>query len=780
MSVSISDLAVAADAARDARDWPRAAELYDQVLRTWADRADLHVQHGHALKESGRRDEAEAAYRRALDLHPADADAWMQLGHLLSLQDRPDETAAAYAEAIARDATLVDAVAGLKAALGRGADLPDGLRRVASVALRPPSRRTRLPSADAAALAAIFHNALDRLGADAPPAAIAAVRGGLDALADLRPLAPTGPMAVFDVSDLIGYFAHSRLPTGIQRVQIEVLTALLLDPTTEPRVRVCAFDEARDAWVGVPSDLFLDLAEGALAGGDLTEPGWRRRLEALRTETSLAPALAFPHGAWLINLGTSWWLRNYFLKVREAKARFGVRYVPFVHDMIPVVAPEHCVEPLIRDFVSWTLGVFDHADAWLTNSEASRADLLTVADRLGAPAPQRTRVIRLDADFRKPDLPGGEGILYRHGLRTGGYVLFVSTIESRKNHLEALTALQRMLRAHGPARTPRLVCVGGRGWLNDAVFARLRSDPRLAAHVLILHGVPEAELDALYRHCLFTLYPSLYEGWGLPVTEALSHGKAVLASNRSSIPEAGGDLAVYFQPGDVDALTEAMERLTFDADWRGLLERRIRERFRPRPWTALGQEMLAAVDAWADDAVAPALVPQARAGRLHRLRGSQALGVGPGDRSDEVFRTGAWRAPEAWGCRTGGADAALAFRVDLREGTPLRLHVGLHAPGEARAFFLASEATQKLEGHVLAGAVRWVVLEGTAPGPDAPVRLRITGAPADRALQPGERPDVGVVGFMVCAADDLTARSDFLAGIASGGWGLQPPESSTN
>lgn len=780
MSGGPVDRIAAADAARDARDWKRAARLYAEALGHDPDRHDIHVQHGHALKESGRPADAERAYRRALDLRPGVADTWMQLGHLMAVQNRIDEAADAYAEAISRDRTMPDAVAGLRAALEGGADLSEELRHKAARALRPPSLRTRLLSTDAAALSRIFRDALDALSDAAPRDAVEAVRAGLEALPALSPPACSGSCAVFDVSDLLGYFAHSRLPTGIQRVQIEVLSALLTDPEAQPRTRVCAFHESRDGWVEVPPELFLDLAEAALAGGDLTEPGWRMRLDALRTELTLAPALKFPEGAWLINLGTSWWLQNYFLKVREAQRLFGVRYAPFVHDMIPIMAPEHCVAPLVRDFVSWALGVFDHADAFLTNSEASRADLLTVAERMGrSVAADRIRVVRLDAEFRNPQVaPGGETVLDAHGLTPGGYMLFVSTIESRKNHIEVLAALQRMLRTQGPERTPRLVCVGGRGWLNDAVFKRLASDPQLARHVRMLSGISDAELDALYRHCLFTLYPSLYEGWGLPVTEALSRGKAVLASDSSSIPEAGGDLAVYYRPGDVRALVEGMERLSFDDAWRGTLEKSIRERFRPRSWRAVGADVLNAVDGWGDPQKVAEAWPSVVPGRLHRLSRSTALGVGLGDRSDEIFRDGSgWAPPEPWGCLARGS-ADLVFRVDLPEGTPLRLHFGLRAPAEGRAFQIRLGDEPSTKGHVLADAVRWAVIEGTAPGPERPLRVRLTATPDGRPLRQGERVEIGVIGFMVCAADDVSARADFAAGIASGGWNLQPPVAS--
>ena len=278
MSEALAERIAAADAARDARDWKRAARLYGEALDLDPTRDDLWVQQGHALKESGDRDAAEAAYRRALELSPAVADSWMQLGHLMSLQNRVDEAAEAYARAVARDRTMIDAAQALRAALALGAVVPDELRREAARAVRPASRRTRLFSTDAAALSAAFHEALDALGEDAPGDAVDAVRAGLDALSRLAPAVARGSIAVFDVSDLIGYFAHSRLPTGIQRVQIEVLSALLTDPGTEPRTRVCAFDESRDDWVEIPPDMFLDLAGAALGGGDLAEPGWRARL----------------------------------------------------------------------------------------------------------------------------------------------------------------------------------------------------------------------------------------------------------------------------------------------------------------------------------------------------------------------------------------------------------------------------------------------------------------------------------------------------------------------
>lgn len=771
MSERLAKSIRAAEAARDRRDWRRAARAWRTVLEFAPDRHDLWVQLGHALKEAGGLEAAETAYRRALELNQDVADSWLQLGHLLSLTGRLDAAAEAYAAALERDHAPPDARSSLLNVLTRGARLDEEVRRRLQAARPHRARRRRaLPSREADDLTARFHSALDGLGPEASPDAAAAVRAGLEALAALTPPPAAGPPVVFDVSDLLGYFAHARLPTGIQRVQIEVLTALLLDPGCERRVHVCGYDEIRDDWVEVSGERFLDLADAALAGGPADDPQWTELLSDLRADRVLAPALAFPHGAWLINLGTSWWLQNYFLRVREAKARFGVRYVPFVHDMIPIMAPEHCVRPLIRDFVSWALGVFAHADGFLTNSEASRRDLMQVAGRLGAEVdPIRVRVVRLDADARKSGLAGGDDVLSRHGLRPNGYMLFVSTLESRKNHLQALTALAALLDRHGAEATPRLVCVGGKGWLNDAVFARLEADRRLKRHVLILSGIPEAELEALYRHAAFTLYPSLYEGWGLPVTEALCHGKAVIASTRSSVPEAGGDLAIYVDPGDEAAMVEAMEALAFDPDWREAVEARVRERFRPRPWAALGADMLAAVDAWSSAPPRVSVTPPADPGRLHRLARCWALGVGPGDRADEAFRRGrGWRPPETWGCRLAGSDGRIVAGYDAPEGTDLRLYLGLRGLDRSVAFEAGFPGQEPTRGRVVAEERRWLVMPLQAPAPGQEIVLSLAVQPSERAGGNVAPAELGVIGFMICRADDMVARADFTDALRLG------------
>src|SRR5580692_11737754 len=110
-----------ADRARDARNWPVAARLYDAALAIAPERADIWVQYGHALKESGRRDEAEWAYHRALAIDSRQADTHLQLGHLLKLQQRYGEAGPAYLRALQLDPALYDALRELTQLAATGA-----------------------------------------------------------------------------------------------------------------------------------------------------------------------------------------------------------------------------------------------------------------------------------------------------------------------------------------------------------------------------------------------------------------------------------------------------------------------------------------------------------------------------------------------------------------------------------------------------------------------------------------------------------------------------------
>lgn len=725
--------------ARSAEQWSKAARRYQAALEIQPSLTHIWIQLGHMLKEEGRLDEAMAAYARAEENDPTSSEAAVHQGHVAKLMK---DGAAATVHFLR--------------AYQHGRNDPDALREILELLERGDSHLS-------SQLLAVLQPASVAATAPAEPADMA-VEDGVS-------------VVVFDASDLISYFGNARLPTGIQRVQIATIIGAL---ENRPRgsVRICCFSDRGDNWQEVPVANFMELTGLAVISGDRKDPEWIDAYMRLKVEVLMAPPLVFPQGAFLVNLGTSWWLQNYFLFVREAKRRHNIRYVPFVHDFIPIMTPEHCIKELTQDFISWALGVYQHADFFLVNSQATKKDLLKVADILGHQvSPDAVSVIPLNARFGSPDAPpASPEKLRKWQIEPGKFVLFVSTIESRKNHIGALDAWLDMIQRHGAASIPKLVCLGNRGWLNDAVYARIENSPALRKHVVMLQGLSDEELTLLYRQCRFTLYPSNYEGWGLPVTESLCYGKVPLLSDSSSLPEAGGDFAVYFEAGSTAGLVEQAERLIFDDVELARLEAKIAAEFRPRGWEDIAAQIVGEVEAFVARAEAEAGEDD-RAGRaepvkLHAwypITRNYEMRIWRGLALAEIYRRGTgWWWPDEFGCWTKTNGGELAFRFPDQDG-PLRCFLRLHAPqGGASRFTLTSgDFDLSIAGTMKADEYRWVMFDLPADLPTSGVSIRLHGSHADDLNDRTGGLDkriicVGVAGFFFCKADDLMARFNFV------------------
>lgn len=525
---------------------------------------------------------------------------------------------------------------------------------------------TSLDETAAAAIEALYMMLDDVRLSDSDAAAIRAARALLGRLRPEEQVSEevdSNRFLFFDISDLLGYFPHNRLPTGIQRVQVNTILALL-DKAEGWSVGLCCFVERDATWRSVPAGLFRNVCAMSVAGGDATAPGWRAQVASLHTAVEAGPTFVFPHGATLVNLGTSWWVENYFMYLREAKRQSAIRFIPFVHDMIPVLLPDYCIHELVHEFIDWLDGIIEHADGFLANSDATKADLIALAGRLGRTiASDEVGVIPLAAEVRSGGGPNADALVARRGLRSGNYVLFVSTVEIRKNHLGAFDAWQRLLALHGREKTPTLVCVGKRGFRSEQIYSRLETSPELRDRVLMLDRVDDEELAALYAHALFTVYPSFYEGWGLPVTESLCHGKVPLIADNSSLPQAGDGFAVPFESGSLGSFVTGLESLIFDASARQRCEERIRRDYRPRTWSEVARDIAARVamlPAPSEDGAAALLAPP---GYYPMVR-NRALGLDHHRASGELLRSGGgWWRLEDFGCWTRAGGGEVRFRL---------------------------------------------------------------------------------------------------------------------
>lgn len=272
----------------------------------------------------------------------------------------------------------------------------------------------------------------------------------------------------------------------------------------------------------------------------------------------------------------------------RSKAKYGFRVVLMCYDAIPVLFP-HLVVAESGRFGAYLVELGWCADHVLCISQSTRNDFLSFTEHMGGPSPA-TSVIRL-GDALPADSAGQQAAESAAVLQFDDrpFVLYVSTIERRKNH-ELLYRAWIRLKAQA-IEVPRLIFVGMPGWGVSDFLADLRLDYRVAGDILVLNHVTDGELRWLYQHSLFTLYPSLYEGWGLPVTESLAHGKFCLCARSASIPEAGGDLCEYLDPWDLPAWTDRIGYLIQHPEEIAQRNLRVRQEFVPQKWADTARQI---------------------------------------------------------------------------------------------------------------------------------------------------------------------------------------------
>ena len=267
-------------------------------------------------------------------------------------------------------------------------------------------------------------------------------------------------------------------------------------------------------------------------------------------------------GDTLLVLGSPWFHPNYARLVTKAKCEKGLRFAVLVYDLIPIRRPEWCDQGLIRIFTHWTNSVLPLADVILTISRASAIDVAAYLSELAVENGIVPRPIPIGTGFHgaaalpESGMPSrapppndlGRPELGRPLPPAGSYALVVSTIEARKNHVLLFRLWRRLLGTLPHHLVPTLVLAGRIGWLIADLIQQLHNAAFLDGKIVVIENPTDAELKRLYAGCLFTVFPSFYEGWGLPVSESLAFGRPCFASNATSLPEAGGNLARYFDP----------------------------------------------------------------------------------------------------------------------------------------------------------------------------------------------------------------------------------------
>lgn len=364
------------------------------------------------------------------------------------------------------------------------------------------------------------------------------------------------------VFDLTTSVHAGKRSAGMSRVE-NALAQALADVHTGPLGYV-AWDATNGAVVDLPAP---DSAAAAARIGDV-----RQRV------------LLVTGGGWMSNA-------PYLHALRRWRDANGAALVAVVHDVLPIIRPHWFPARESGRNSANIATMLALADGILTYSTSTSDDLTDATRRLHLfPVEARRITLGIEMSVTTPtEVPPALARLVDRP-----FVLFVSTITFRKRH-EFLCDVWRVVVQALGARAPRLLLVGRTAPDGAAVADRIRRDPALHDHVVHLDDVDDEALAWCYRHCLFTTYPSLYEGWGLPVSESLAHGKVCVAANTSSLREAAAGVFPLLDPYDHVAWCGLVEQLSRQPEALAAREAAIREHRTLPTWIDAAHSVLAAL-----------------------------------------------------------------------------------------------------------------------------------------------------------------------------------------
>ena len=289
-----------------------------------------------------------------------------------------------------------------------------------------------------------------------------------------------------------------------------------------------------------------------------------------------------------ISVGLDWDLSPVHDVVAYLRNR-GTKAIMACYDIVPILFPDLVVrESLVQEFKSHFVEMAHGASRVMAISDASKRDLTQFwfDAKLEAELPP-VKVVPLASyttPSKLPVLSEKDNDILQYVLGRGEYVLYVSSFEARKNH-KLLMNLWRELYAKRGDKCPQLVKVGMKGWGVDDLLNQIpRMSVYLGGKINWMQNVRDDLLQHLYHHCLFTVFPSLYEGWGLAASESLAFGKVCVVANNSSLPQATQGLMPSYHPLDYLGWKGEIEKLLDHPKHRLDLEQRIRKEYKHRSW----------------------------------------------------------------------------------------------------------------------------------------------------------------------------------------------------
>lgn len=372
---------------------------------------------------------------------------------------------------------------------------------------------------------------------------------------------------------------------GAGRVESRLAAHLLAGHAEHVRLVSWSASDNTFVWLP-PAELERTAARGVSARPGLATAAPRVTAADVRGRGSGRVVLLVTGAGWLSN-------GSYLRGLLDLRSALAAELHVVVHDLVHLKFPHWAPREDAARFGSHLEAMIASADCILAYSAATIRDLEDAARGARLALPSVRRVV-LGADFLPAAGAGHPDPPLARDLAGRPFVAYVSTITFRKNH-ELIYNVWRQLAESLGARLPVLLFVGRVAPDQEAFVDRITRDPLLAGHLRIVSGASDAELDWIYRNCLFTVFPSLYEGWGLPVAESLARGKVCLASSAGAVPETAASASPVLDPLDLAAWRDEIARLLTDPDALAQAEAAVRARYRPVSWADAADSVWQAV-----------------------------------------------------------------------------------------------------------------------------------------------------------------------------------------
>lgn len=279
----------------------------------------------------------------------------------------------------------------------------------------------------------------------------------------------------------------------------------------------------------------------------------------------------------VIIIDGNWQYPSFAKSIKREKKISGFVLIHMIHDLIAYINPALVNDNANQIIFSYLTEILGSVDEILVNSLSTKRDVDKFLANNNIDSNIKISRITLGSDF---DSSSKLDLSRPKNFNDDNFILAVGTIEIRKNYM--LFYYIYKLAAEKGLELPNLFIVGKRGWGINETYSLLNNDPLVNKKITFIQATDQ-ELKWLYSNCKFTVFPSLYEGWGLPIAESLCFGKCCISSNTSSMPEVGGQLVQYASPYSPEDFLKKIELLS-DVNTRKHLEKKIKDDYKQCTW----------------------------------------------------------------------------------------------------------------------------------------------------------------------------------------------------